>query len=366
MYRLIVSMTLALGWLAAASSNAAAAQALDSSIVSEHVRIRIPTERAWLGRDVVMELERCWRFVNPATGESLPRRLLVAVDWEGSVSSASPRDGTITVGLNQPAAAPDVRAFLVRESAREMARLGLLNLARQAAPVERTAFLFQGMAELLGREFNHSTRGLGSAWVLAHLLDRMKLLGISAQSSWDAFSEGRNDLRAAAPGVTFLMTCRETYGREKILKLFEGLRKGNLEESVSSTFRTSLAALEVAWLKKVRELPQWSDVTITSDEDAPVLEKSELPRPSRPGETLQLRVYLRDRTRDLLPSGIFAIASNSGAVAQAQPGPAGAPYVAIDLGIEKERRAGSYGYRLTAVDESGNIRNWDGSYSVGP
>lgn len=72
MCRLIVSMMLALASLAAAPGGAAAAQALDSSVVSEHVRISIPPERAWLGRDVIMDLERCWRFVNPATGGSLP------------------------------------------------------------------------------------------------------------------------------------------------------------------------------------------------------------------------------------------------------------------------------------------------------
>ncbi len=366
MCRLIVSMMLALASLAAAPRGAAAAQALDSSVVSEHVRISIPPERAWLGRDVIMDLERCWRFVNPATGGSLPRRILVEVDWGGTTSSSSPRDGTIKVGLDQPAAAADVPGFLLREAAREMARLGLLNLARQTAPVERTAFLFQGMAELLGREFNHSTRGLASAWVVAQLLDRMKLLGISAQSSWEAFSEGRNDLRAAAPGVTFLMTCRETYGREKTLKLFEGLRRGSLDESVASHFRTSLSALESAWLKKVREQPRWGDVTITSEEDAPVLEQSEVPRSLHPGETVRLRLLLRDRARDLLPSGVFAVQTDSGAVVQAQPGPAGAPYVAIDLPAENERRAGSYGYRVTAVDESGNIRNWEGHYSIPP
>lgn len=361
---MIVVLLFALSLLSSAETGSA--QVIDSSIVSEHVRMSMPLERSWLGRDVIGDLERCWRFMYPATGESLPRRVMVVVDWDGATSSSSTRDGTIRVGLNQPPASADVRGFLVREAAREMARIGLLNYARQGVPSPQTAFLFQGMSEMLSREFNHSTRGLNCTWIIAQMLDRLKLLGIAEQSSWEDFSGGRNDLRAAAPGVTLIMTCRELYGRDRTLKLFEGLRRSSLDGSVSLTFRTNLAVLETAWLKKVREQPQSSDVTTTSDEDAPVLQKSELPKTLHPGETVRFRVFVQDRNGDLLPSGLHAVQKNSGIVLPAMPGPAGAGYQVIDLRIEKDRQPGDYGLILTAIDESGNVRNWEGIYSVQP
>jgi len=159
------------------------------------------------------------------------------------------------------------------------------------------------------------------------------------------------------------MTCRELYGRDKTVKLFEGLRRGGLEESISATFRTSLLVLEDAWLKKVRESPKWSDVIITADEDAPVLEKAEFPKTLHAGESVRLRLFLRDKNRDLLPSGVYMIQHDTGAVSSATPGTG---YQTIELRIEKDRRPGTYGYTLTAIDEAGNVRNWEGNYSVEP
>jgi hypothetical protein len=350
--------------LLSASRDAECSQVIDSTIVSEHVRMSMPLERSWLGRDVIGELERCWRFMYPATGDSLPKRVMVNVDWEGTATWSTMRDVSITVGLNQPPAAADVRAFLVHEAAREMARLGLLSFARQEAQIPQTAFVYQGMAELLSHEFNHSTRGLNGTWIIAQLLDRQKQLGIVPQTSWDTFSGGRNDLRAAAPGITLLMTCRELYGREKTLKLFEGLRRSSLDVGVSITFRTTLPALEAAWLKKVREQPEWTDVTITSDDDAPVLLKSEIPKILHPGDSLRFRVFLQDRNGDLLTSGVYAVQKNPGQVQPAAPGPPGADYVIIDMRIEGDRPPGDYALTLIAIDESGNVRNWDAAYSV--
>jgi hypothetical protein len=366
MCRTIVLISLTLSALAVCSCLAEATQNINSGIVSEHVRMSMPFERSWLGRDVVMDIERCWQFMNRATGESLPKRIVVIVDWDGETSSSNAREGSITIGLNQPVAGDDVRGFLLRETAREMARIGLLNYAREGSPHAQTSFLFQGMSELLGREFNHSTRGLNSTWIIAQLLDRMKLLGVAEQSPWETFSGGQNDLRAAAPGLTFLMTCRELYGRDKTVKLFEGLRRGGLEESISATYRTSLRVLEEAWLKKVREYPKWSDVIITADEDAPVLDKAEFPKTLHPGESVRFRLFLRDKNRDLLPSGVYLIQHDTGAVSPATPGPASTGYQTIELRIENDRRPGTYGYTLTAIDEAGNVRNWEGSYSVEP
>ncbi len=171
----------------------AQAQPVSDKIVSEHVRLRIPVEREWLGRDSIMDLERCWRFMNGATGERLPRKILVVIAWDKQSSFADPDLATISIGMNDPAAPPNLRRFLIHSAAREMARMGLLELARGIADREGSEFLFEGMSEILAREYDHSARSLESAWVVAHFLDRMKLLGLKAQSRWSEFSGGRQD-----------------------------------------------------------------------------------------------------------------------------------------------------------------------------
>ena len=44
-------------------------------IVSEHVQVHCPSEREWLARATIAELENCWRFVRALTG-ALPKRIL--------------------------------------------------------------------------------------------------------------------------------------------------------------------------------------------------------------------------------------------------------------------------------------------------
>jgi hypothetical protein len=346
---------------------AAAAQGgAGGRLVSEHVRMSIPVEREWLGRDTMVDLERCWRFMHGATGNNLPRRVLVVVAWDGRESRASAADATVTIGMTHPAAAANMRGFLLHEAAREMARLGLLQLARRNAPVETDDFLFEGMAEILTHEFDRSSRSLAGAWVLAHLLDRINLLGLTAQSSWSEFSGGRHDLRSAAPGITFLLTCRETFGRERTLKLFEGLRRGNLNDALWLTFRTSAAALEGSWLKKVREHSSWEDVTTTSEDDAPILEKTvHVPETARAGQELQLRFFVRDKTQDLFPGGIYVQDQASGKVfPSAARSDAGGQYISVMIPVSSGLEPGQYNYKLTAVDEAGNVRTWDGAYPV--
>jgi hypothetical protein len=347
--------------------SAGAAQFSEGRLVSEHIRMRIPHEREWLGRDTIMELERCWRFMHRATGGNLPRRVVAVVLWEGTGSDAGVKDSTVTIGMNHPEASGNLPGFLIHEAAREMARLGLRQLARRTEAVEEDEFLFEGMAEVLAREYHRSTRSLAGTWLVSNLLDRMNLLGLAAQAQWSSFSGGRHDLRSAAPGVTFVTTCREVYGRESALKLFENLKRGSLRDSIFVTFRTSAAALENAWLKKVREHSAWEDLTITSEQDVPVLEKIVVQEKVRPGEKLVLQAYLTDRTNDLLTQGVFVLEPASEKVFQAsEPSDQAAKYKSVEIPVEKGRAAGNYSFKLIVVDEAGNVRSWDGRYSVVP
>ncbi len=364
--------TLRLGFVFAITALAVAlpdpsigAQGMNDRIRSEHVQLRVPFEREWLGSDSIMDLERIWRFMNSATGGDLPRRVLVIIDWEGTETRTSFEDGSISVGMGLPAAASDNKAFLLHSSAREMARLGLYLLSRGAADREENRFLMEGMAEILVHEYDRNIRSLGGAWIISQLLDRMNLLGVAQQSAWTTFSGGRHDLRASSPGITFLMTCRELRSRERLLKLFEALRKGTLRESLAAAMRITTPEVEEEWLRRVRNYRS-EDVTVTSEADAPrLMQAVPVPEAVKAGASLQVRLFIKDAANDLAASGVFLQDEASGRVLQAQPASErSVSYLAVSIPIEEVRQGGAYGYRVTAVDESGNVRNWKGSYQV--
>ncbi len=341
------------------------AQSVDDRILSEHVRIRIPIEREWLGRDSIMDLERSWRFMNSATGGSLPRRILVVIDWNSRTTSTDYQYSSITVGMNQSSAAVDSKNFLLHDSALGMARLGLYELSRGATAREECKFLVEGMGEILVHEYERNSRSLNGAWSISQLLDKMKLLGFDVQTAWAGFSGGLTNLRAASPGITFLMTCRELHGRDRVLKFFESLRKGTLLESLSAAFKTNPDDLEQEWLKRVRSYPEAEEVTVTSEEDAPhLLQAVSVPEAGKAGASLELRLSIKDGTNNLFPSGVFLQDEASGKVLQAHAGPGAVPYIAVTIPVEAGRQPGQYGYRITAVDESGNVRHWSGKYTV--
>jgi len=342
------------------------AQGVNEAIISQHVRIRIATERAWIGLDVVGELERSWVYVNGATGGKMPRRVLVDIRWDESDSRAEPATSVIVIGMNHPAAAANMRGFLLHSAAREMGRMGLLSIPKEGVAREESAFLIEGMSEILAREFARTTRSLSGAWIMAQFLDRMGLLGLKVQTSWPAFSGGRHDLRAAAPGITFLLTCRELYGRDKLLKLFASLPKAGLEENIASIFKTDAATLEGEWLKRVRAYRATEDFTATTDEEAPRLESATcVPEVNRPGTTVQLRLFITRGANALLPEGIYIQDETSGKVVQASnPADKEAKYALVELPIEPGRQPGRYSYKVVALDEGGNVRSWSGTYSV--
>jgi hypothetical protein len=330
-------------------------QTIDDRITSEHIRIRIPLERQWLGRDTISDLERCWKFLDAATDNSLPHQVLMIIRWDDATSTADFKTGAISIGMADPAAASDLGAFIIHNAARQLARLGLSYLSQGAAFREDTEFLAEGMAEILVREYEHTARGLSAAWVMSHLLDEMKLLGLSTQSSWRALSGGKHSLRNAAPGVTFLITCRELHGRDKLLKLFEAMNKASLEQSLAAVFRTSAASLEAAWLQRVRAYRDINDIIVTSLEDAPQLQQiTENLADCAPGSTLQLRFLIKDGGRNLSSDGVQA----------RQDLEKGVSYFRAEVPVEMDRRPGEYGYVTIAVDETGNVCHWRGSYRV--
>jgi hypothetical protein len=343
---------------------ALAGQAWDDSITAKHVRMRIPVERHWLGRESITDLERCWGFLQGAAGGGLPSRVLVVVEWEDEASVVDMTRGTISIGMSHPAAAKDPRGFLLHSAARELARMALISLSGGAISKDENRFLGEGMAEMLAHDFSNTTKKLGAAWAISYYLDRMNPLGLKRMSGRPELS-GNHDLRSAAAGVTLLTVYRELYGRERVWRIFESLGKKSLENSLSLASGRAASLLETEWLKRVRSyIP--ADVTVSAEEDAPALDKvAFVPDQAKPGAAMAVQVFVRDSGKDLLPTGIFGVDESTGKVLQGlQAKSAGGSSAAFEIPIEAGPQPGRYRLLLTAVDEGGNVRNWEAFYTV--
>jgi hypothetical protein len=289
---------------------------------------------------------------------------LLDITWDSAESVCNRRESSIRLGMKQPAAAVNTKAFLLHHAAREMARMGLLELS-QGAEREDTEFLFEGMVKILVHEYEHSSRNLESAWAISRLLDEMHMLGLTTVRDWSKFSGGRRCLRSAAPGITFLMTFRDLLGRDRPLKLFEALRKAGLNQSLASAFKSPAHELEAVWLKRVREYHVADEITVVPDEVPQLLQTEVLPGAVQPGATLTLRFLLKDSAGNLLPDGVFVRDERTGRLGQAQADPdKDSEYITATIPVEAGCAPGQYSYRVTAIDESGNLRSWTGNYKV--
>src|SRR5438093_2704640 len=224
------------------------------------------------------------------------------------------------------------------------------------------------MSVILAREYDLSAKGLTGAWVVAHFLDRIKPLSLDALSSWSESSCARRELSCAGPGITFLMTCREQYGRDRLIKLFEALKKGSLKEALTSTFRSSAAVLEDTWLRKIRAFNATGDFVARSDDEAPQLRKTVLVPPAgRRGASFQMRLFFQVGKDNLYPGSVFFEETVSRIVLRGrESAEKGERFTQVDVPVDEMRQPGNYSYRITAIDESGNVRNWEGSYVVEP
>jgi hypothetical protein len=357
-------------WAAACICNlcfvpALSAQVWNDSIVAKHVRIRTPEDRQWLGRAAISDLERCWEFVNAATGGKLPNRVLVVIHWQDAMAKVELDRATVSIGMDDPASAPNAKGYLLHSAVRELSRMALINLSGGGVAKEENRFLLEGMSEMLAHDFANTVNRLGAVWAVAYYLDRMNPFELKLISSRPELAGDAHDLRSAAPGVTFLTLCRELFGRERTLKLFESLARKSLEESLAATFRSPMATLEARWLERVRKYRP-EDVTIATEEEAPVLDRiTFVPDPGKPGLPVAMRLFARDGANDLHATGIFVVDESSGRVLQGrQQETTGSRYMQIDIPMDPARLDGRYRVRIAVVDEGGNIRNWEAFYSI--
>lgn len=313
-------------------------------VSSDHVIVQMPAERELLGRQLIGDLERCYAYMNRSIGGALPRRVAVTLDWARAETVCNRRAGHITIGMGRPEASGD-REFLFHVIAREMARLGLLNLSEGAAR-EDTEFLFEGMIEILVHEFDHSSRSLESAWAISKLLLETDRLGLARQRAWSEFSGGVRSHRSAAPGVTFLKTFRDLQGRERPVKFFEALKKRSLLKALEMAFKAPGDELERVWLERVREY-RIPEAILVDEARAPRLVRIE------PAEG-RVRMVIEDADGDL--SAVFVRDEGSGAVSQARAETEnGVPFFTVSL----PAGAAAGAVTIVAVDEAGNLRSWN-------
>lgn len=341
------------------------AQVWDETNRTRHVRIRIPADRQWLGRETANDLERCWEFIDAATGRKLPSRILVVIHWQDGLAAADFERGTVTVGMDDPASSANPQDFLLHAAARELGRMALINLSSGGAAKAENRFLLEGMSEMLAHDFSGTVKRLNAAWTICHYLDKIRPLDLLKLSSRNELSGSAHDLCSASPGITFLTLCRELFGNERTLRLFESLARKNLEESLAAVAKTPLARLETQWLERVRSLEP-TDVTITTAEEAPTIERITFdPDPGKPAATLGARLSTRDSGNDLSATGVFVVDESSGKVFQGrQMVLAGRRDTQFEIPIEPARPDGRYRLHIVAVDEGGNIRNWAAFYSI--
>jgi hypothetical protein len=340
-------------------------QEMDDSIVSKHVRVRIAAERQLIGREAISDLERCWEFVDSATGGQLPRRVQIVIGFQDAAMSVDAARATLSIGMSNPAASRDPRGFLLQNAAREMARLALINLSSGGAAKDENRFLLQGMAEMLAHDFSNTVKRLGAAWAICFYLDRMNPLTLKRLAVQTEATGGNHDLLSASPGITFLTACREQYGRERLFKLFESMSRRSLDESLGMVFKGTTAGLEAQWLARIRNYHP-ADLTSTTEGEVPALDRiTFVPESGRPGENLSMRLYAHDGADDLSPGGIFVVDESSGKVLQgAAGGKGGDRYIQFEIPIDPGRPPGRYRLQVAAVDDEGNIRNWEASYLI--
>jgi hypothetical protein len=341
------------------------AQDIDESIVSRHLRLRIPAERQWLGRDNISDLERCWEFVHATAGGQLPGRVLIVIEWQDAATSIDMERSSITLGMNDPNGLKDANAFLLHSAARGLARLSLSNLMGDGASQPENRFLLDGMSEMLAHEFSNTVRRLDAAWTICHYVDKISPLGLMQLSRRSEFAGGSQDLVAAAPGIAFLTFCSEVYGRDRVLKLFDSLAQKSLEDSLAAAFKTRLPILETQWLNRVRGyVPQ--EFSISADEPGPALDRVIFnPEQARPGTALGVRLYTHQGRSNLSSTGIFLIDESSSKVRQGhQAKSTESLFTQFEIPIESARQDGRYRVRIVAVDNGGNVRIWEASYTV--
>ena len=340
------------------------------SMTSKHVVLQFPPEREILVRELSAEAERCYEHMNRAVNNGLPRNISVVLDWNATESTWNHLSGRVVIGMNNPDGTANPRKFLKHALPHGIARLALISYS-MGANRDDTEFLFEGMAEILTHEYNHTSRSLDAAWATAKLLDETCQLGFSLQRVWTEFSGEKKNHRNVAPGITFLLTQREI-DRGRLMKFFDSLRKNSLLNALNASFKAPATELEASWLEIVRSYEIPEEITVQNS-NAPVLLKitqvDSLSSASA-DHLVRLELFITDSDGDIYKENIFVRDLSSGKTLQVQDTPRqdGAESEAssyfVDIPVEDNCPAGDYHIKVIIIDDAGNLRQADGTYSI--
>ena len=157
------------------------------------------------------------------------------------------------------------------------------------------------------------------------------------------------------------MTFRELKGRDKPGKFFKALKRANLSKSLEEAFDETASELEAIWLRKVRQHRIPDEITISAEEAPQLVETTLIPEAVKPGDQLKVRLQFKKTEGVLLPDGVFIRDLRTNTVFQAYED---SDAISVTIPVEAGTAPGEYGYSITAIDESGNLKNFTGSYSV--
>jgi len=154
-------------------------------------------------------------------------------------------------------------------------------------------------------------------------------------------------------------------GRDAPLKFFEVLKKNSLTASLALAFKAPATEVENAWLKKVREYQPVEEITTEPENIPQLLQTALVPGTVKAGTTLEIQFFFKNARNDLLPEGVFIRDERTGRVLQPKlQSDKGTSYMIVKLPVDADCPPGDYKYTVTAIDESGNLRSWAGSYRI--
>ena len=118
-------------------------------------------------------------------------------------------------------------------------------------------------------------------------------------------------------------------------------------------------------MNRVREHPDADEITTVAEEVPELVRVEFVPESGKPGTDLQLRIFTNDSARNLLPSGVFVRNERNGRLLPVREGSeAGEEFLTATIHVEADCLPGQYNYQITAIDEVGNLRRWNGTYTV--
>jgi hypothetical protein len=118
-------------------------------------------------------------------------------------------------------------------------------------------------------------------------------------------------------------------------------------------------------LKRVREYRVADEITAKAEVAPRLIKMVQIPDAVKPGNGLQIRLFMEDRARNLHPDSVYIRDNRTGRLLQVQAvAEKTEEFFVATIPVEANCPPGLFQYDVTAIDESGNLRRWNGDYKV--